>query len=68
MDAGGFRGLERYLLPSERRVIAVRRHWARLAGPALAALGGLVALMWLDQVLPLGCRSPGTCCWRAGWC
>jgi membrane protein YdbS with pleckstrin-like domain len=54
MDAGGFRGLERYLLPSERRVIAVRRHWARLAGPALAALGGLVALTWLDQVLPLG--------------
>jgi uncharacterized membrane protein YdbT with pleckstrin-like domain len=54
VDAGGFRGLERYLLPTERRVIAVRRHWARLAGPALAALGGLVALMWLDQVLPLG--------------
>ena len=54
MDAGGFRGLERYLLPTERRVIAVRRHWARLAGPALSALGGLVVLMWLDQVLPLG--------------
>ena len=54
MDAGGFRGLERYLLPTERRVIAVRRHWARLAGPALGALGGLVVLMWLDQVLPLG--------------
>jgi hypothetical protein len=48
VDACGFRGLERYLLPTERRVIAVRRHWARLAGPGLAALGGLVALMWLD--------------------
>jgi membrane protein YdbS with pleckstrin-like domain len=50
---GGFRDLERYLLPSERRVVAVRRHWARLAGPALSAVAGLVVLMWLDQVLPV---------------
>jgi membrane protein YdbS with pleckstrin-like domain len=53
VDAVGFRGLERYLLPTERRVVAVRRHWARLAEPAVSALGGLVALMWLDQVLPV---------------
>jgi membrane protein YdbS with pleckstrin-like domain len=50
----GFRGLERYLLPSEQRVIAVRRHWSRLAEPILTALGALVLLLWLDQVLPLG--------------
>jgi membrane protein YdbS with pleckstrin-like domain len=53
VGTGGFRDLERYLLPSERRVVAVRRHWARLAEPALSALAGLVVLMWLDQVLPV---------------
>ncbi len=49
----GFRGLERFLLPAEERVLAVRRHWARLAEPALGAVAGLVLLMWLDQVLPM---------------
>jgi membrane protein YdbS with pleckstrin-like domain len=49
----GFRGLERYLLPSERRVVAVRRHWARLGEPLVSTLAGLALLMWLDQVLPL---------------
>jgi membrane protein YdbS with pleckstrin-like domain len=49
----GFRGIERYLLPSERRVFAVRRHWARLCEPALTVLGGLVVLFWLDHELPL---------------
>jgi uncharacterized membrane protein YdbT with pleckstrin-like domain len=46
--------LERYLLPSERRVLAVRRHWTRLAEPAASALAGLVVLMWADQRLPIG--------------
>lgn len=50
----GFHGIERYLLPSERRVVAVRRHWARLAEPVLSALAGLVVVFWLDHVLPLG--------------
>jgi membrane protein YdbS with pleckstrin-like domain len=49
-----FAGIERFLLPSERRVLAVRRHWARLAGPFLSAFAGLIALLWLDQVLPVG--------------
>jgi membrane protein YdbS with pleckstrin-like domain len=53
VGTGGFRDLERYLLPSERRVVAVRRHWSRLAEPALSALGGLGVLLWLDQVLPV---------------
>jgi membrane protein YdbS with pleckstrin-like domain len=53
VGSGGFRDLERYLLPSERRVVAVRRHWARLAEPVLSSIAGLVVLMWLDQVLPL---------------
>ena len=52
LESGGFRGLERFLLPTERRVIAVRRHWSRLAEPALSVLGGLLVLLWLDQKLP----------------
>jgi membrane protein YdbS with pleckstrin-like domain len=50
----GFRGIERFLLPSERRVVAVRRHWARLCEPALSLLAGLVALFWIDHELPAG--------------
>jgi membrane protein YdbS with pleckstrin-like domain len=51
-EVAGFPGIERYLLPTERRVVAVRRHWSRLGGPFLAALGGLIVLLWLDHVLP----------------
>lgn len=54
MDGDGFPGIERYLLPTERRVLAVRRHWARLAEPLASVLAGLLVLLWLDQVLPLG--------------
>jgi membrane protein YdbS with pleckstrin-like domain len=50
----GFRGIERYLLPTERRVVAVRRHWARLGEPVLSVFAGLVALFWLDHALPVG--------------
>ena len=53
LEPGGFRGIERFLLPSERRVIAVRRHWARLLEPAATAVLALVLLLWLDHVLPL---------------
>jgi membrane protein YdbS with pleckstrin-like domain len=52
--AGGFEGIERFLLPTERRVLAVRRHWFRLAEPVLSAVAGLVVMLWLDQVLPTG--------------
>jgi len=52
-DPAGFRGIERFLLPSERRVVAVRRHWARLLEPVGTAALALVGLLWLDQVLPL---------------
>lgn len=53
----GAGGIERYLLPSERRVVAVRRHWARVAEPAVTAATGVVVLFWLDAVLPV--RLPG---------
>jgi membrane protein YdbS with pleckstrin-like domain len=49
---GGFHGIERFLLPTERRVVAVRRHWSRLGEPFATALLGLVLLLWLDQQLP----------------
>lgn len=51
-DGGGFREIERFLLPTERRVLGVRRHWCRLAEPAGSAFAGLITLLWLDQVLP----------------
>lgn len=50
----GIEGIERFLLPTEQRVLAVRRHWSRLGEPVLTALGGLVVLLWLDQSLPIG--------------
>ena len=34
-------------------MLAVRRHWSRLAEPFLSALGGLAVLMWVDHVLPV---------------
>ncbi len=49
----GFAGIERYLLPTETQVIAVRRHRAVLLEPALTTLAGLLVLFWLDNVLPL---------------
>lgn len=54
LEPTGFPGLERYLLPTERRVVAVRRHWARLSVPGAYALTATAALLWFDHVLPLG--------------
>jgi membrane protein YdbS with pleckstrin-like domain len=62
----GFRGIERYLLPTEHRVVAVRRHWARLGEPMLSVLAGLVALFWLDHALPVGLPLVRTLL-LAGW-
>jgi membrane protein YdbS with pleckstrin-like domain len=62
----GFRGIERYLLPTERRVVAVRRHWARLSEPVFSLLAGLVALFWVDDALPVR-LSPVRDLLLAGW-
>jgi membrane protein YdbS with pleckstrin-like domain len=51
-DVVGFPGIECYLLPTERRVVAVRRHWSRLGEPFGTALVGLFILLWLDNALP----------------
>jgi membrane protein YdbS with pleckstrin-like domain len=62
----GFRGIERYLLPTEQQVIAVRRHWARLLEAGLTTLAGLLLLFWLDNVLPLSMSGARTVL-LAGW-
>jgi len=54
---------EKYLLPTERTVIRVRRHWAILANDGLQALG-LVVLAALVSVL--GRNTPGAQ-WLAWW-
>jgi uncharacterized membrane protein YdbT with pleckstrin-like domain len=45
--------IKRYLLPSERIVIQVRRHWAELFWPLVAVFGGVVIAMLLDTIMPL---------------
>ena len=53
--------VDRYLLPDERSVIAVRMHPAALAGPLVLACGGLVA------VRKLSVRSPRPDIVRGGY-
>ncbi|MGH3343437.1 MAG: PH domain-containing protein [Carbonactinosporaceae bacterium] len=43
----------RFLLPAEVCMIAVRRHPAQILEPAASAVGGLVAVFFLDTVLPI---------------
>lgn len=43
--------LQRYLLGSERLVVAVRRHPARLLEPVSSAIGGLAVAGWLDTAV-----------------
>jgi uncharacterized membrane protein YdbT with pleckstrin-like domain len=44
--------VSRYLLDSERLVVAVRRHPAQLLEPVLTAVGVLLLVGWLDSRLP----------------
>ena len=45
-------GVERYLLPTEQRVLAVRRHWSVLIGPVFLVVAATLLLFWLDDRLP----------------
>jgi membrane protein YdbS with pleckstrin-like domain len=47
-----FEGVERYLLPTEQRVLAVRRHWSVLIGPVFLVVAATLLLFWLDDRLP----------------
>lgn len=44
----------RYLLPSERTVVSVRRHWALLIPAGALALGGLFAAGWITGIIGRG--------------
>lgn len=69
MTAPGSRApahLHRYLLGSERLVVAVRRHPARLVEPVASAVAGLVAAIWLDTVLTGGIPVLADAVWL-GW-
>jgi hypothetical protein len=37
-----------YLLPQERLVVAMHRHWIQIAEPLLSVLAGLVVVIWVD--------------------
>jgi hypothetical protein len=54
VSPGGRARVERYLLPNERVVITVRRHWAVLLPQATIAVGAFVLAAWLDVRLPAG--------------
>lgn len=43
--------LRRYVLPGERVMLATRRHWAKLAEPALTSLATLLGCAWLTFAL-----------------
>ena len=45
--------VNKFLLPSERVVIEVRRHWAEMFWAAVSVFGGLVAALLLDTVMTL---------------
>jgi PH (Pleckstrin Homology) domain-containing protein len=42
----------KYLLPAERVVVAMRRHWVSLATPLLISGGGLLVALIVDIALP----------------
>ena len=44
---------DEYLLPSERRVIRVRRHWAFVAWDVFEAIALLVVAVMISYLLPV---------------
>lgn len=56
VSAAGLRQVHRYLLPTERAVILVRRHWAVIAEPILSVLAAFV--LWVIAVVQVGDRAP----------
>jgi hypothetical protein len=54
VSPGGLARVQRYLLPNERVVITVRRHWVVLLPPIALSAGILLAAGWLDVHLPRG--------------
>jgi membrane protein YdbS with pleckstrin-like domain len=57
--------VSRYLLESERVVVAVRRHPALLIEPVASAVAGLLAALWLDPRVPAGAPVVADVVWLA---
>jgi hypothetical protein len=75
VSPGGRAKVERYLLPNERVVITVRRHWIVTLPPAALAAAVFLAAGWLDVRLPAGVPAVRDLAWLgflaslawAGW-
>jgi membrane protein YdbS with pleckstrin-like domain len=55
-----------YLLPSERRVIRVRRHWSVVIWDAFQAIALLAVVILLSRVLPAGAVVLQSILWYVG--
>lgn len=56
----------KYLLPAERVIVVQQRHWAHLATPLAIFIGGLLAAIAVDIVLPPGAELARDVIW-IGW-
>jgi membrane protein YdbS with pleckstrin-like domain len=65
VSPGGRARVERYLLPNERVVITVRRHWIVLLPPLALSVAAFVAAGWLDVRLPAGVPAVRDVAWLA---
>jgi len=63
VSPGGRARVERYLLPNERVVITVRRHWAVLLPPMAIGIGAFVVAAWVDVRLPAGVPAVRDLAW-----
>jgi Bacterial PH domain len=61
----GSRLIAKYLLPGERVVAALRRHWLALIVPLAVAGGGLFLAVLLDIALPRRAAGPRDIVWLA---
>lgn len=57
--------VSRYLLDSERVVVAVRRHPAKLLEPVASAVAALLIALWLDPRVPAGLPVVADVVWLA---
>lgn len=63
LSPAGLAKVQRYLLPSERAVITVRRHWAVVAEPVASAMVGFVLAAVVDVRLPAAIPLLGDLVW-----
>jgi uncharacterized membrane protein YdbT with pleckstrin-like domain len=66
LSPAGLAKVERYLLPTERAVITVRRHWAVVAEPIFTALATLAVAITIDVRLPVAVPFVRDVLW-VGW-